>query len=170
MPCTKSLGLAQLSRYVKSELFTGIPRPINSWTRGSAQPTRKPTQLPKLKPPTSNEASGKFLREEIDGGLNVSSFTQSAVVCPSAEARAAKIETQNGNAEGVDGFRGLVDDFVVQECRQRVDADGRMTAASAGVTGASGSPENGFELPSGPLQKEIARIVMNLHRENRESP
>ncbi len=123
----------------------------------------QPDPTSKTEAADEQRSARKFLREEINGSLYVSAFTQSAVVCPSAQARTAKIETQHGNAESIDGFRGLIHDFVVQSpAKQRM----RMAEyrRDAGCTGASGSPENSFELPSGPSQKEIARIVMNLHK------
>jgi len=54
----ESSGFTQPERYVKSESFTGTPSPIRSVTRGSAHPIRNPTQLPKLKPPSSRGVRG----------------------------------------------------------------------------------------------------------------
>src|SRR5208283_464993 len=124
-PWTKSLGFVQLHKYVKSVLLTGMPRPIRSVTRGSAQPTRRPTQLPKLKPARSR------------GTL--------------------------GNAEGIQGFGGLIDNLVVQGATVKRVWVANHSRERGGGRG-RWSPENGLQTANRTPQKETAGIVGNAHK------
>jgi len=109
-----------------------------------------------------------LLSEIIDGRLDVSAFAEATVVLPGAEARAAKIEAKYGNAESVERFCGVVDDFVVQGAAEK-----RMGMAKHGGerrrTRASGSPQNGFQIADRAWQKESLRIVVDLHEEPEKS-
>jgi len=56
---------------------------------------------------------GKFPSEKVERRLNIALFTQTTAMRSRTQSRAAKIEAQNWNAEGIKGFGCLVDDFVV---------------------------------------------------------
>src|SRR2546429_9486354 len=75
-----------------------------------------------------------------------------------AESSAAKIESQNRNANSVQGFRRLVDHFVVHRTakkRMRM-ADNR---GERRLRGGGGGPEDRFRAIGGNLQKEHEGFV-----------
>src|SRR5690242_6232625 len=68
--------------------------------------------------------AGKLLGEKVQCRSNVILLPYAAVVLPSTQARATKIETQHGQAERIQRFRGLVNHFIVNRpAKQRM----RMT-------------------------------------------
>ena len=93
---------------------------------------------------------------------DVALLADGAVVNSFAESGAAKIETQDGDAERVDGFGGLENDFVVHgaaEERMRVADDGGERRRS----GAVGSPEDGFEAADWAGEEEVSGVVVLGH-------
>jgi hypothetical protein len=82
--------------------------------------TANPQPDPTAKTETANEQRDirKFRGEKIYGGLDLAAFAQSSIVFASTQARATKIEAQDGNAERVQRFRGLVDNLVVHRATE----------------------------------------------------
>ena len=80
-----------------------------------------------------------------------------------AESSATKIESQNRNANSVQGFRRLVDHFVVHRTAKK-----RMRMANnrgeRRMRGGGRGPENRFEASGRAVQKEIAGFVCAGHR------
>ena len=80
-----------------------------------------------------------------------------------AESRAAKIETQHGDAESIERFRRLVNHFVMHRTAKK-----RMRMADNGgerrMRGSGRGPENRFEASGRAVQKEIAGFVCADHR------
>jgi hypothetical protein len=101
--------------------------------------------------------------------LNVALFSLAAIVRATAETCTTKIETQNWNAESVERFGGLVDDFIVKRATKEWM---RMTDdRSERRWGAAGwSPENGFETAGRTVDKEAARIVSDAHWQRKVYP
>src|SRR5689334_20783002 len=72
--------------------------------------------------------AGKLLGEKIQCRSNVTLLPYAAVVLPSAQASATKIETQHGQAERIHRFRSLVNHFIVHrpaKKRMRMTDNGR---------------------------------------------
>ena len=94
--------------------------------------------------------------------MNVALLADSAVVNSFAKTGAAKIKTEDGDAEGVDGFGGLENDFVVYGA-----AEERMWVADDGGerwrSGAVGSPEDGFEAADWAGEEKVTEVVMLSH-------
>jgi hypothetical protein len=105
---------------------------------------------------------GKFGRKKIQRRAHIAPLTFSAIVFPFAHSRSPKIKSQHGKPQRIQRFRRLINNFVVHRAakqRMRVTndrCDSRRRRAWA--------PENGFQLPGGSGQKEIARIVVRAHR------
>ena len=105
----------------------------------------------------------KFRGEKIERGTDVILFPEAVIVHAGAESRAAKIKSQNRNAESIDRLRYLVNHFVVHGAakeRMRV-ADDR---GEWRMWFACWRPQNRFKTSCGSLQKEIARVVWAGHR------
>jgi hypothetical protein len=86
----------------------------------------------------------KFRGKKIAGGLHVALLALAAVVCSGAESRTTKIESQDGKAEGSQGFGGLIDNLVVEGAtieRVRVANDSRERGRGC----SRWSPENGLQ-------------------------
>src|SRR5713101_3965532 len=102
--------------------------------------------------------SNKFQR-----GADITLLAETAVVYAGAEPCAAKIESQNRNAKGIQRFRRLVNHFVVHRTAKK-----RMWMADnrgeRGMRGGGRGPENRFEASGRTIQKEIAGFVCAGHR------
>ncbi len=100
----------------------------------------------------------KFRGEKIERGTDVILFPEAVIMYPGAESRAAKIESQNWNAESIQRFRRLVNHLVVHgAAKQRMRmADNR---GERRTWFACWRPQNRFEASCGALQKEIAGVV-----------
>jgi len=97
-------------------------------------------------------SAGKFRGKKIDGGLHVALLTSTTVVRTRAQTRATKIEPQDRNTEGIQGFGGPVDDLVVERAAiqgVRVANHGR----ERGRNRMRGGPENGLQTADGPFQE-----------------
>jgi hypothetical protein len=124
---------------------------------------------PKANPASKTETGEKqgdvreFRGEKTDGGLDVTLLALTAVVRSGAKSRAAKIESQDGKAKGIQGFGGLIDNLVVEGA-----AEERVWMADDGRERSRGrprwSPENGLQSTNWPVKKEIAGIVGNAHK------
>src|SRR5438132_13485 len=99
--------------------------------------------------------SRKFPGKKIERGANVVLLTLAAIVNAGAEPCAAKIESQNRKPPGIQGFRGLVNHFVVHRAAKQ-----RMRMADNGgerrARGRGRRPENCFEASGRSLQEKIA--------------
>ena len=107
---------------------------------------------------------GKLFRDKIERGAKVVLLANSAVMFARAQARAAKIEAQHGEAKRIERLRGLVNHFVVHgpaEQRMGMANDGREPGPVARRGG--GRPENRFQAAGRAFQKEIAGIVGSSH-------
>lgn len=92
----------------------------------------------------------KLRGEKIDGGLGVAQLALAAVVRPGAESRTPKIESQDGNAKGNQGFGGLIDNLVVEGATiERVW--GADHGREQGGGRARWSPEDGLQTATRPL-------------------
>src|SRR5712692_1280008 len=103
--------------------------------------------------------------QKVDRRAHVIPLTDSAVMFARAQPRAAKIESQHGEAEGSERFRRLIDHFVVHraaEKRMRVANDGGKRRPLVRRPGRS--PENRFEASRGTLEKKTARSMGSGHR------
>jgi hypothetical protein len=83
-------------------------------------------------------------------------------VSASTQASSTKIKTENWNTGGIERFRRLVDNFIVQ-CAAKEwmrMADDRRECWRRRT---QGSPENRFETPRRPLQKKSSGIVSSCH-------
>lgn len=103
----------------------------------------------------------KFRREKIECDAHIIPFGFAAIVFSFAQSRSAKIETQNGKSKRVQGFRRLVNDFVVhrpakQRMRMANDRGHRRHTAAR-------TPQNRFQAARRPSQKETARFVRCAH-------
>jgi len=126
-------------------------------TNAKADPT------PKAETGEKQGDIGKFRGEKTDGGLDVALLSLAAVVCSGAESRAAEIEPQDRNAEGIQGFGGLIDNLVVQGATvKRVWVANHSRERGRG--GARWSPEDGLQTANRTAQKETAGIVGNAHK------
>src|SRR5260370_15676647 len=100
---------------------------------------------------------------KIERGSNIVLFAVTAIVYTGAEACAAKIKSQNRNADAVQRFRRLVYHFVVHRAAKK-----RMRMANNGgerrMRGGRRRPENCFEPPGRSLQEKIAGFVGRCHR------
>jgi len=95
--------------------------------------------------------------------MDITLLAEAAVVYACAESGATKIESQNRNANSVQGFRRLVNHFVVHRTakkRMRM-ADNR---GERRMRGGGRGPENRFEASGRAIQKEIAGFVCAGHR------
>ena len=100
--------------------------------------------------------------ERVERGTDVALLAMATVMLSGARTGAAKIESQHGDAEGIERLRRLIDDFVVHgaaEKRVRVADDG----GERGTRGGGGRPKNCFEASSRTFEKEIARIMSCGH-------
>src|SRR4029077_5592379 len=107
---------------------------------------------------------GEFGSKKVERGADITLFSPAAVVHAGAESCAAKIESQNRYAKGIQRFRRLINDFVVHRAakeRMRMANDGseRRTRGSGGRR-----PENRFEASSRSFQEEIAGCMGSGHR------
>lgn len=107
--------------------------------------------------------AGKFAGEKVECGANVIALAAAAIVLAFAQARAAKIEAQDRQAETVERLSHLIDDFVVQgaaEERMGVAHDSGERRMSRRARG----PQDGFETADRPIEEESA-VIMVAHRE-----
>jgi len=96
----------------------------------------------------SGEKDGamELLVEPVESGANVVLLAAAEVVGALAEAGAAEVEAQDGEAEGLEGLHGVIDDFVVQGASAKrvgmADEGRKRGVGRAGV-------EEGFEAAGG---------------------
>jgi len=87
----------------------------------------------------------KFRGEKIESGAHILPFADAPIVHSRAEARAAKIEAQDRQSQGVERFRSLINDFVVQRAAKErmgmADQSGEQRLFSK-----ARSPENSLKL------------------------
>ena len=125
---------------------------MHSATRSSLHPTRSPTKHPKLNPATSNGVNRKFRRQKIERRCNVAALAATAIMRACAHPGAAKIESQNRQAERIERFRRLISGFVVHRAAKE-----RMWMAHDRRDGRThftfGLPENRLEPTFRPLQE-----------------
>jgi len=126
-------------------------------TNAKANPT------PKAETGEKQGDIGKFRGEKADGGLDVALLALAAVVCSGAESRTAEIEPQDRNAEGIQGFGGLIDNLVVQGATVKRVWVANHSRERGGGRG-RWSPENGLQTANRTPQKETAGIVGNAHK------
>jgi hypothetical protein len=89
-----------------------------------------------------DEREMEFVVEPVEGGAHVVLLTVTVVMFASTQPGAAKVEAQHGQAERVERFHGMEDDFVVQ----RASEQGMGMADDRGVGGVGGTfIEQGFE-------------------------
>jgi hypothetical protein len=103
----------------------------------------------------------EFRSEKIQRRANISDFALPAIVLPLAHSGAAKIETQNRKPKCIERFGGLIDYLVVHRAAEK-----RMRVAnncSQRWRTRAWTPQNGFQAPGGPGQKEMARFVRCAH-------
>ena len=105
----------------------------------------------------------KLSGKRIDGGLDVALLALAAVIRSGAESRTAKIEPQDRNTEGIQGFGGLIDNLVVEGAAvQGVWVANHSREQGGGR--ARWGPEDSLQTANRTLQKEIAGIVGNAHK------
>ena len=121
----------------------------------------KPNPAAETKSRNEERNAWEFRGEKIQRGPNIAAFTLAAIVFSLAHSGAAKIESQNGKSKSIKRFGGLIDDLVVHraaEKRMRVANNRGQRCRTRAWT-----PQNGFQAPGGPRQKEIARFVRCSH-------
>ena len=100
-------------------LFTGRPSAINCVTSGALASHAKAHDRAKTKSRDQQRHAGKFGDEKLQCGADVIAFADAAIVNSLTESSAAKIETQDRNAERVDGFGDLKNHFVVHGAAEK---------------------------------------------------
>ena len=103
----------------------------------------------------------EFQSEKIQRGANIAAFTLPAIVFSLTHSGAAKIETQNRKSKSIERFGGLIDHLVVHRAAEK-----RMRVAnnrSQRWRTRAWTPQNGFQAPGRPGQKEIARFMRCAH-------
>ena len=92
----------------------------------------------------------EFMIEPIERSQYVFALAVSMIVLALAEAGAAKVETQHGKSEAVQGFHGMEDNFVVQSSAKNL----MRMAGECGMRGmVVAGIEQGFEASCGAFEK-----------------